>query len=137
MSLPAINNIPLEIEATAEKTPKLSLKFPDIKISEDGKGRTLNTANNLKALGKFYGVEFAFNKMTFEAELVKSTKSLSNDFESVRSHLISAADIHSLPKSAIDDHILAISRDNPFHPVKFYLDEGEWDGIERVSSVIK
>lgn len=137
MSLPAINNIPLEIEATAEKTPRLSPKFPDIQITDDGKGRILNTAENLKELGKFNGIEFAFNKMTFEAELVRGTESLSNDFESVRSHLISAAAIHSLPKTAIDDHILAISRDNPFHPVKFYLDEGEWDGIERVSSVIK
>ncbi|WP_350654799.1 VapE domain-containing protein [Pseudoalteromonas sp. D48-MNA-CIBAN-0056] len=137
MSLPAVNNIPVEVEKTAEKTPMLSPKFPDVKIGEDGKGRTLNTAENLKALGTFYGIEFGFNKMTFEAELVKGTQSLSDDFESVRSHLISAAAIHSLPKSAIDDHILAISRDNPFHPVKFYLDKGEWDGIERVSKVIK
>ncbi|ODS14598.1 hypothetical protein BCD66_08385 [Pseudoalteromonas tetraodonis] len=49
---------------------------------------------------------------------------------------MSAAAIHSLPKSAIDDHLLAISRDNPFHPVKFYLDKGKWDGRERVSKVI-
>ena len=45
MSLPAVNNIPVEIEKTAEKTPMLSPKFPDIKVTEDGKGRTLNTAD--------------------------------------------------------------------------------------------
>lgn len=136
MSLPAVNNIPVEVEKTAEKTPMLSPKFPDIKVTEDGKGRTLNTADNLKELGAFYGIEFGFNKMTFEPELLKGTKSLNNSFEEVRSHLISAASRHSLPKSAIDDHLIAISHGNKFHPVKFYLDKGEWDGIERVNKVV-
>lgn len=137
MSLPAVTNLPVEVEkTTAEKTPMLSPKFPDIKISEDGKGRTLNTAANLTELGNFYGIEFAFNTMIFEPELLKGTKSLNNSFEEVRSNLISVAVKHDLPKTAIEDHLIAISHSNKFHPVKFYLDKGEWDGIERVNKVI-
>ncbi|RPJ67647.1 hypothetical protein DRW07_05270 [Alteromonas sediminis] len=59
-----------------------------------------------------------------------------NNFDQVRSKLISAASRYGLPKTTIDDHLSAVCLNHEYHPIKDWLDSGEWDGKERVSDVI-
>ncbi|MEZ9302562.1 VapE domain-containing protein [Vibrio breoganii] len=113
---------------------KSLLQFPDVSYTESGKVTVLNTANNLRALLGNAGYVARFNKMNLETEVFKDGCCLGAP-ELIRSELISLASVHSLPKSAIDDHFAAIALDDAYHPVAELL-SGEWDGIYRVDRVI-
>ncbi|MDU0354494.1 VapE family protein [Paraglaciecola aquimarina] len=136
MNLPAPNNV-LNVELPSN-TEKDQPNFVDFIEDNKGKLRLVNTDSNLVALGEHHGVEFVFNQMTFQPELCNMFgDSLTDNFDQARSKLISAASRYGLPKSAIDDHMSAVCIENPYHPVKQYLDSGQWDGKERVNSVIR
>jgi predicted P-loop ATPase len=127
---------PLNIELP-ENTVRERPQFSDVIAGSNGTPKIANTADNLQALAKYCGVGFRFNMMEFEPEthdLIGDKINLS--YDQLRSELISSASRFGLPKSAIDDHFVALSENSKYHPIKHWLDNGEWDGIERVNSVI-
>lgn len=133
-TLPPDNLVSFELP---QNTKKESPKFPDIDGSE-GKVRVLNTDQNLLALANYIDIDFRLNMMTFEPEIYKKsngvTISLSN--EQLRSKLKSDAIRHGLTKQAIDDHLVALCENSPYHPIKNWLDSSQWDGVYRVDEVI-
>lgn len=133
--IPAPSKI-LEIDLP-ENTVRDRPIFSDIAIGSNGSPRIVNTADNLQALSKYIGVGFRFNMMEFEPEThdLTGTK-IYLSYDQLRSELISAASRFSLLKSAIDDHLVALSENNKYHPIKHWLDDGDWDGIARVNSAI-
>lgn len=111
--------------------------FPHVRVSKDGSKTTpLNTAENLQALLNGYGYSIKLNKMNLEMEFHRNGMALSDSFESIRSQLISWASVSGLPRECIMDHVYAISEKNSFHPVRYWLEEGRWDGVSRVEQVI-
>lgn len=113
------------------------LVFKDTINVAGGRVKVLNTADNLQSLGKYYGMTFRFNLMTFEIDICDlEGGSLATNVDEIRSQLISLASVHQLPKATIDDHLSAVCQRNKYHPIKDYLDNGEWDGIKRVEAVI-
>jgi predicted P-loop ATPase len=131
---------PLEIDLP-ENTVRDCPKFSDVIVSSSespsNKPRVANTADNLQDLAKYCGVGFRFNMMEFEPETHNLTgDKLNLSYDQLRSELISAASRFGLPKAAIDDHLIALSENNKYHPIKHWLDNGEWDGVERVNSAI-
>ncbi|MFH0260243.1 VapE domain-containing protein [Vibrio barjaei] len=108
--------------------------FPHVRYSEKGSVTVLNTADNLKALVEFSGLEVKHNKMTLETDIFEKGVCVGSP-ESVRSILISEASIHGAPKSMIDDHLSALAQDNEYHPVEDWLKE-DWDGVPRVNTVL-
>jgi len=127
---------PLKIDLP-ENTVKDRPLFSDIVIGSNGSPRSANTVDNLQDLGKYCGVGFRFNMMEFEPETLDLTgKKINLSYDQLRSELISAASRFSLTKAVIDDHLIALSENNKYHPIKHWLDDGEWDGIARVHSVI-
>ena len=127
---------PLDIQLP-ENTVKDRPVFSDIITSPSGTPRVVNTADNLQALVTYCGIGFRFNMLEFEPEThdVNGNK-INLSYDQLRSELISAASRFGLPKTAIDDHLMALSENNKYHPIKHWLDAGEWDGIARVNSVI-
>nr|MBW3792042.1 ATPase [Plesiomonas shigelloides] len=58
-------------------------------------------------------------------------------YEVQRSTLIDACERYDVPKSAIDEHLIALCQGNNFHPVRQWLENGKpWDGIKRTDAVI-
>ena len=112
--------------------------FPDVKEARNGAMKVLNTDENLKALGEYCGLDFRFNLMTYRPEIVvTATGEIHNDYEQLKSMMISEGNRYDLPKSAIDDHLIALCMGNKYHPVKDWLDAGAWDGTKRFDSVVK
>ena len=112
-------------------------RFSDYITVGKGEIKIVNTANNLDDLAAYMGVSFRFNMMEFEPE----TCDLFDDkihlsYEQLRSELISCASRFSLPKAAIDDHLIALAQNNKHHPIKHWLDHGQWDGEKRIEQVI-
>lgn len=127
---------PIDIELP-ETTERDRPKFSDIVAGSNGTPKIANTADNLQALANYCGIGFRFNMLEFEPETHDLTGDKINlSYDQLRSELISAASRFGLPKSAIDDHLMALAENNKYHPVKRWLDGNQWDGIERVNSVI-
>lgn len=114
---------------------KQEICFPDIKIGNAGKPLVLNTADNLATLIQFYGYEAKLNLMTLETEIFHKGKCLGSP-DTIKSKIISLCSLHSVPRSAIDDHLLAIAQENTYHPVLCWLEQDTWDQIYRVDDVI-
>ena len=112
-------------------------KFPDIVVSENGSPRIANTDDNLLELASHYAIGFRFNMMEFEQEAHEICgDKLAISYEQLKSKFISAASRHSLPKSAIEDHMTALCENSKYHPIKKWLGEEQWDGTLRVENVI-
>jgi predicted P-loop ATPase len=109
--------------------------FPHFKINNRGDKYLINTASNLDVLIEKIGIKTAINKMTYEAEISVNGKTFAS-VDAARSFLISHAVIIGLPKVAIEDHLVAISERNSYHPIAKYLESAQWDGIRRVEAVL-
>ncbi|MEZ8127960.1 VapE domain-containing protein [Enterovibrio norvegicus] len=107
-------------------------QFPDL----NDNARPLGTFDNLSALVEHIGLTPAQNSMTLELEMLEGGKPRPETFEGKRSFLISEALKAGLPKSSIEDHLTALCEKKAYHPVREWLSTGEWDGVERVSTVI-
>lgn len=112
------------------------LRFPDVTISKNGDEKALNTAENLSAMLKHLGYNIQKNAMTSEIEVTSFDEAKFCSLESIKSELISWSQRLGLPKVAIEDHIVALAEKNSVHPIKSWLDSGEWDGVNRFSKVI-
>ncbi|TCI05638.1 hypothetical protein EZV61_03450 [Corallincola luteus] len=111
--------------------------FPDEKDNGEGRPpRVLNTRENLQAMLKANGLTLVTNAMNLELEIYKGRTRLSFSDDEVRSELVSMASRSGLPVAAIDNHLSAAGKKKFVHPVRRWLEAGEWDGVERVNDVI-
>lgn len=118
------------------KCDRWFMEFPDVTTSRNGNEKVLNTAENLAAMLKHLGYTIQKNAMTLEIEVTSFDEPRFCSLDSIKSNLISWSQRLGLPKVAIDDHIVALAEKNSVHPIKSWLDSGEWDGVKRVSKVI-
>ncbi|WP_228768428.1 virulence-associated E family protein [Shewanella sp. TC10] len=134
--IPAPTNV-VKLELP-EETEKKRPKFEHVSMTTNGEVKPKNTANNLKAVADFMGIEFKLNLLTYQPEILDdiSGDPIAHSYDQTHSYLVSAANITGLPPKAIDDHLKALCENNPYHPIKNWLDCGTWDGIERVRKVI-
>lgn len=109
--------------------------FPHFKVNSKGDKYLINTAPNLAVLIEHIGIKAAINKMSYEPELSIKGKAFSS-VDAARSFLITNAAIIGLPKIAIDDHLVALSEQNSYHPIAELLNSSKWDGIKRVEAVL-
>lgn len=127
---------PVKIELP-DNTEKDKPNFSDLVINSNGQLKPVNTADNLKDLASYLSIGFRYNMMEFEPEthdLEGDKLNLSSD--QLRSELVSYSSRFGLPKASIDDHLIALSENEKYHPIKRWLDLGKWDGTARVSNVI-
>jgi predicted P-loop ATPase len=121
--------------AKPEANQVIAPVFPHTRPRGNGADRILNTADNLAVLLDHLGLKGVLNEMTFELEVLQDGKP-TQSIEAVRSKIISAMSIYDMPLRALDDHLTALSQSNLYHPVRDWLDVGEWDGVNRVGPVI-
>lgn len=136
MNLPSPTN-----EFDIDLSDKTEFKKPDFvhwKLGKSGFPIILNTADNLRELVRFRGLQLCFNQMTYEPEIndLETKQAVQSSFTQIESMLISDCNIFGLPQKAVSNHLLAISESEPYHPIKEWLNDGEWDGVKRVDEVI-
>lgn len=122
---------------------KLSEVPVDIKVSCDKHGaitgiKRYGTADNLKWILQRAGLTPAYNIMNDRIELCDAKgRSVFNSQDELASAIKSALLTSEIDKSAFDDHFVAIGRQNNFHPVAAWLDNGRgWDGVERFPALM-
>lgn len=122
---------------------KLSEVPVDIKVNRDKHGAVTNvkrygTADNLKWILQRAGLTPAYNVMNDRIELCDAKgRSVFNSQDELASSIKSALLTSEIDKSAFDDHFVAIGRQNNFHPVASWLDNGGgWDGVERFPTLM-
>lgn len=119
------------------KKPRRTPYFPHVRMSKDKtKATPLNTAENFQALLDFHNCTIKQNRMNLEMEFYRGNNIQTLSFESMRSQLISWASVAGLSRECIADHVYAISEKHSVHPVRNWLENGQWDGITRVEHVI-
>lgn len=113
----------------------------------DGKGNYLCTINNIvlilnndpmlkgtMALNTFEQREVALKNLPWR-RVTHSTKNLTDtDDASIRHYLEATYNISGPNK--VQDAVKVVMMNNAFHPVREYLDALEWDGEERVESLL-
>ncbi|WP_052771954.1 VapE domain-containing protein [Vibrio mexicanus] len=106
--------------------------YPDL----DARFNPLPTSRNLQALLKGNRIDVVVNKMNMEVELSIDGKMLNKTADQKRSLLIDVCLRGGLKKEILTDHLMSLAENNSYHPFANYLNENEWDGIDRISPVI-
>lgn len=109
--------------------------FPHTRIRGNGAPQVLSTSNNLKVLLGHIGLKGCLNEMTYELEILQNGKPCYSP-NAARSLILDAMAIYDMPRQALDDHLTTISETELYHPVKDWLDSGEWDGQKRLEKVL-
>jgi putative DNA primase/helicase len=120
----------LNAQVTA-KRQSLQLVLPD--LTPRGQGRP--TRGNTDALLRHYGIRIRHNEMTKEMDIDIPTEVFSIDtaMNAKLAHIKSLARKHDLNPSDIFEHLTKIANENSFHPVRDWIDQQTWDGVDRLA----
>jgi hypothetical protein len=96
--------------------------------------KPLNTLENFAALSRFLGVEYRMNMMTGEEVVRIPGMSVAEGCEanSAVTHMMSQANLASLPSSLVPEFMSMICAQNPFHPAQQWVESKPWDGVSRM-----
>lgn len=115
----------------------------DVQLSLEGdftnKGeliRAYNTADNVRLVLSGSGLKLCVNQMNGQVELHGGAGILSRPSQ-IDSFLTSAMARNKVPEGAIRTHCPAIAEEIAYHPVVRQLSNKEWDGVDRVTDVLK
>lgn len=104
--------------------------FPSL----SGKGRILNTSDNMRHQLEFYDINCRYNLVTNRIEIIDSSKkySATNEYDC---HLANISDLcvkNGVPKIDVDKHLLLIADENRYSPAVNFIESKPWDGISRL-----
>lgn len=116
------------------------------KLEVDGRGKYLSNSSNINLIfqndvrlknifkyNKFDYKYYVFRSLPWRK--IKKPEPIKNvDFAGIRNYLESAYGITGRLK--VDDSLALEFEKHSFHPVKEYLESLEWDGVERVDTVL-
>ena len=119
----------LNAQVTA-KRQSLQLVLPD--LTPRGAGRP--TRANTDALLRHYDIQVRHNEMTKEMDIDIPTEHFSVDtaMNAKLAHIKSLARKHDLNPSDIFEHLTKIANERSFHPVRDWIDQQTWDGVDRL-----
>ena len=127
-----LNNLSIEeLEAMLEqKKQNSTLVLPDV----DARNKPLGTINNSKHLFSHYNINIRHNEMTKDVEIDIPGKTFFKDTE-LNAKLVVIKDLaiqHGLPPQHVLDAVLLVANENPYHPVRDWIDSQVWDGKSRL-----
>jgi putative DNA primase/helicase len=98
----------------------------------------LTTSDNLCWLLDSLGISIRYNMMTGEPTLVHPAFSADEAGQERGRLLLFDMLVRMRIKGLdrIDDMLLTLSRDDPFHPMEDWLKSAAWDGVDRIAGVI-
>lgn len=119
-------------EVVDEDGEVASLVWPHMSNGKNPK--PLNTLENFATLSRFLGVEYRMNMMTGEEVVHIPGMQVAEGCEanSAVTHMMSQANLTSLPSSLVPDFMSMLCAQNPFHPAQQWVDSKPWDGVSRM-----
>lgn len=132
MNLEAVETLhtPLCSELDPSLFPKTTITSTKVIIN--------GSIENLQYLLKEYGITCRFNMLTREDEInipgIKFTPD--NQANCAIQHIINLCINNNVPKGDVVGHLKAIADRNAYNPVMEWIESKEWDGKDRLSTVI-
>jgi putative DNA primase/helicase len=111
------------------------LDFPDVRVDKTGKTVGVkDTEGNAGVLFDHYNVAIAYNEMTKEIEIEILGGEFGDDTKANAqlAWLRAKARFHGMPDSNIGEYIEILANKNTYHPVRNWIDQREWDGVDRL-----
>jgi putative DNA primase/helicase len=108
--------------------------FPDV----NDKNVILKTADNFKQLCRHYGIVIRYNEMSKEEEVtIPNTVFHADTANNARISKVRDLCARSgMPEAVIQDYITLVASENPYHPVREWIDQQPaWDGVDRVQII--
>lgn len=141
---PTVSDADLEDSAEVTETDNAHLSpASDVQLSLEGdftsKGeliRAFNTSGNVREVLRASGLKLCVNQMNGQIEL-HGPKGVISRPSQIDSLLTSAMARNKVPEGAIRVHCPAIAEEVSYHPVVRQLSGKEWDGVDRVTDVLK
>jgi putative DNA primase/helicase len=130
-TVPAAHNFTKEqLEAMLANTVPTKVTFPVL----GARGVPLMVDANYQALFDFYGVTIRYNEMSKDVEIEVPGIDFSDDTKSnaLNATLRGFCYKEELGVTALDDTIGKFANLNSYHPVRDWLDNTEWDGVDRL-----
>lgn len=112
----------------------VSANYPEI----SNRGKTLDTAENLKFLLDTYGIQTRWNTMKREREITIPHLSLFHeDEENYALNIIKDLALNNeMPITRIDEHLDYLAQQDYYHPIVEGLKLNPWDGVSRLDAFI-
>ena len=128
----SIENLSDEQIAKLQKEYEARIAGP-VFMDVGDKNKPMGTLANFEIMMRHYGITIRYNEMTKEEEIDIPGYTGHADLEqnAKLAHLISLANLHRFPKSDIDAMVTKIASANSYHPVRDWIEQVEWDGIDR------
>lgn len=94
----------------------------------------LGTVANIAVLARLLGWVIRYNVMTKRVELLKPGLLATRDDHdnAALTHFADTCTRHGLPRENIGELVDAAAGDNPYHPVRDWIEATPWDGVSRM-----
>lgn len=111
-----------------------SMNYPDV----SNRGKTLDTAENLKFLLDTYHITVRWNTMKRDREITLPARELFiEDLENYALNIIKDIALNNeMPITRIDEHLNYLAQQDPYHPITEGLRSTPWDGTSRIEDFI-
>ena len=120
-----------ELEQLVEhRRNTIELVFPDV----DARGRPTGTVANFQQLFDHYRIRVRHNEMTKDIEIDIPGENFFKD-TALNAKLVRIKDLairHTLPHAHALDSVVLTANQNPYHPVRDWIDSTQWDGVSRL-----
>ncbi len=122
-----------------EYTREQAIQNAEIPLKFDGKGQPLQTIENFITILRRddYFKEIKFNLLTYSPETTENWETrrwTDADDSRARRYIETNFNLHHPTK--LDDALRIIFKEREYHPVKQIIESIEWDGVERISTLL-
>lgn len=122
-----------------EYTREQAIQNSEIPLKFDGKGQPLQTIENFITILRRddYFKEIKFNLLTYSPETTENWETrrwTDADDSRARRYIETNFNLHHPTK--LDDALRIIFKEREYHPVKQIIESIEWDGIERIPTLL-
>lgn len=131
---PAKPAAPATAPATRALTdPVNQYGFPD----QSDKGVPMNTRENLEYVLECYGITARYNVIRKKIEVLipGHATSVDNKQKATLAEITSICARNRMPKTDIDQYLVAIADRNQHNPVKTWIESKPWDGVSRFDAL--
>ena len=112
--------------------------FPHKQESDSGSVKLMPTRENLEHLMASYNISCKYNKISkaTEIEIKGKEYTVDNAVNALLCELSSLCARNMLSKTLPQDYILSVADASAYNPILDWINDKEWDGVDRVSSLI-
>jgi|694.fasta_scaffold44581_13 putative DNA primase/helicase len=122
----------IDIEKILKEKELRQIVFEDLTHNARAKA----TLRNFELLLTHYGIKIRYNEMSKEYEIDIPHRIFHTDIQANAKMAVlrSYAHYQGFPVTEIDNYVIEVGERNSYHPVRDWIDNQTWDGVDRLQS---